>query len=321
MARASRLCIKISNPFSAQLWFSTGLLLGFALLITGFHHSAVAEPRRIKLLQAPKTSFEIDQSTTAQTQELLAGPVKAVINLEKVTENSMIEHPFSYQLFYNGLPKLSLRTTTSIVGTVQLMDLTNDQIPEVIVTTFSGGAHCCTEYTIHGWERNRFFTIKTGPLDSGGGLFKDLDGDRKVEFLTADNAFLYAFSSYAGSFPPTRIYQYRPGKLVNVTRNYPKVLRAHAWQMYQAIQDHDRSQIDINGVLAGYVAQKILLGEFQDGWNLMMARYDRKSDWGLERYQGDKVVGKYPNFPIALRAFLINTGYLDKQGLPVKHDS
>ena len=40
---------------------------------------------------------------------------------------------------------------------------------------------------------------------------------------------------------------------------------------------------DLNGFLAGYVGEKILLGEGKQAWKLMLAYYDRKSDWGLDR--------------------------------------
>jgi hypothetical protein len=310
--------MKFSNQLK-QLRVLAALTLGVSLLGVGLQKSATADIQKTGSVQPPATSFEINKDSAApQIKELVAGPVKVVIDLAKSIE-SYGQYPFRYQLFYNGVQKSSFSTSTSISGTVQLKDLTDDRVPEVIVETYSGGAHCCTETTIHGWQQNRFTTVKTGPLD-GGGRFEDVDGDRKVEFVTVDNAFFYAFSSFAGSLPPTRIYQYRPGKLINVTWNYPKFLRSHAWQIYQSIRERG-PDTDINGALAGYVAQKTLLGEFQQGWNFMMARYDRKSDWGLEIYKGDKVVGKYPNFPTALKAFLINTGYLDKQGLPVKHNS
>jgi hypothetical protein len=39
---------------------------------------------------------------------------------------------------------------------------------------------------------------------------------------------------------------------------------------------------DTNGFLAGYVAQKILLGEGPQAWTLMLAYYDKASDWGLD---------------------------------------
>ena len=48
----------------------------------------------------------------------------------------------------------------------------------------------------------------------------------------------------------------------------------------------------------------------------MLANYDRTSDWGLAIYQEDREIGKYPDFPTALRAFLIQQGYLDKNGKP-----
>jgi len=73
----------------------------------------------------------------------------------------------------------------------------------------------------------------------------------------------------------------------------------------------------VNGILAGYVAQKALLGEYEEGWKFMLANYDRTSEWGLAIYQENREIGKYPNFPTALRAFLIQQGYLDKNGKPI----
>ena len=75
---------------------------------------------------------------------------------------------------------------------------------------------------------------------------------------------------------------------------------------------------EVNGILAGYVAQKILLGEYQQGWDFMLAHYDRQSDWGLEITAGDRAVGHYSDFPAALRAFLIEQGYLTRQGQPIR---
>ncbi len=287
-----------------------GIVLGLMAVVGWFGGRAIA---------ATKFELKPDVPETA-AQTLISGPIKVVVVPQKSSEKDLPEYTLSYQVFYNNVLKLKTRTTTWMTGTIELKDLDRNATPEVIVSTYTGGAHCCTEYTIHGWQQNKFTTTETGPLDSGGGQFKDLDGNGTLEFLSVDNAFLYAFESYAGSFPPTRIYQYKAGKLVNATRQYPKVLRSHAWDMYQAIQQSQKENDSLNGVLAGYVAQKILLGEYQQGWDLMLARHDRKSNWGLEIYKGDKVVGKYPNFPAALKAFLINTGYLDKMGKPTIAD-
>ena len=77
-----------------------------------------------------------------------------------------------------------------------------------------------------------------------------------------------------------------------------------------------------NGFLAGYVANKALVGELYDGWDRMTQRYDASSDWGLKECKGDlddngKCLGReavYSSFPEALRAFLIDTGYIKPTG-------
>ncbi len=136
--------------------------------------------------------------------------------------------------------------------------------------------------------------------------------------VIVDNAFLYAFSSYAGSSPPSQIFSFQNGRFVNTTRQYPQYLRSTAWQMYQSLLRSNQNTGEVNGILAGYVAQKILLGEYQQGWDFMLAHYDRQSNWGLEITAGDRAVGQYSDFPAALRAFLIEQGYLTRQGQPTR---
>ena len=59
--------------------------------------------------------------------------------------------------------------------------------------------------------------------------------------------------------------------------------------MYKAfLERKDSGYNDVNGLLASYATQKILLGESQEGWNFMLAHYDRNSDWGLDIHQGDR---------------------------------
>jgi hypothetical protein len=286
--------------------------IGGVLGFDDFQGAAQALPK----LSATKFELKSERPVPA-AQTLVSGPIKVVVDAKKSGEQEWSEYTLNYEVFYNDTQKFKAQVSTWMMGTLELKDIDGDAVPEAIVSTYSGGAHCCTNFTIHGWRQGQSITTETGLLDSDGGEFKDLDGDGRQEFWTVDNAFLYAFDSYAGSFAPTRIYHYKDGKLVDVTRKYPKVLRAHAWRMYQTLRENPKEMRSMNGVLAGYVAQKILLGEYKQGWNLMLATYDRKSEWGLEIYKGDKVVGKYSDFPNALKAFLIETGYLDKAGKPM----
>lgn len=254
-------------------------------------------------------------SRQVQDYTLTDGLIKVLVGYNPIKlddPTSPKENNLTYQIFYNGVLKLSDQETTYYTGSVLLKDLDRNGTPEVIVQSFSGGAHCCTNTLIYNWQNDRFHKTETGQLDGGGGTFKDLNGDGKLEFVSYDQSFLYRFSSYAGSFAPSRIYSFTNGKLIDTTRQYPQFLRSVAWQMYQAFMEHKRdSDREINGILAGYVAQKALLGEFEQGWKLMLANYDRHSDWGLEIHdKTGSVVDRYPDFPTALRAHLKQMGYI-----------
>lgn len=266
-----------------------------------------------------QTSLDIDSETSeVKNQELNSDKIKVIVNYKPYDYSTESEDSnLTYQIYYDNQLKTTDAQMTGNFANVSLQDLDADKIPEVIIKTYSGGAHCCTNHTVYLWQENKqeFKQIETGALDGEGGTFKDLDNDGKLEFMTYDNSFLYAFSSYAGSFPPSLILRIENGEFIDVTRNYPEYLRATAWEMYKVIKENDFE----NGVLAGYVAQKILLGEYEEGWKFMLAHYDKKLDWGLEIYdEKNNQIGTYPDFPTALKAFLIETGYLDKQGQPIK---
>ena len=259
-----------------------------------------------------KTKIEIDNDTASfKNTESISGAVKVSVSYNKEENFADDSNNLHYQIFYNEIPKINSSAYTRFIGSVSLQDLDNNGSSEVIVKTFSGGAHCCTDITIYTWQTNQFIKTETGFLDGEGGEFEDLDKDEKFEFSTSDNSFLYAFSSYAGSFPPSLIYAFNNGKFENVTRKYVKQLKSRAWEMYQAFLQNKKENFEVNGILAGYVAQKALLGEYQQGWKFMLANYDPTSDWGLTMYQGDQEAGKYSNFPDALKSALIKQGYLD----------
>jgi hypothetical protein len=264
--------------------------------------------------------IDIDYETPAfEGKELTMGAIKILVNYKPLNleqGDSFEDKNLHYRIFYDGVEQSEQKISTFNNGSIFLKDLDGNNLSEVIVSTFSGGAHCCTNFQIYTWQNERFIETETGYLNSGGGQFKDLDGDGKIEFLTDDNAFLYQFSSYAGSFPPSLTLSFHNGEFTDVTRQYTQQLKATAWDMYTAFIEAKQQGYEVNGVLAGYVAQKILLGEYEEGWKFMLANYDRTSDSGLEIYRGEKVVGRYPDFPTALRAFLIDEGYLDKNVRP-----
>ncbi|PZO23212.1 MAG: hypothetical protein DCF25_00885 [Leptolyngbya foveolarum] len=192
---------------------------------------------------------------------------------------------------------------------LSLSDLDSDGLSEVIVQNYSGGAHCCTNTTVYSWEDDKFTSIESGYLDGLGGRFEDLDGDRFSEFIFYNNRFLYRFSSYAGSFPPPLISTFKGGEFTETTRQYPAVIRARIAQIEETFAD-ENFEGERNGLLAGYVAMKSLVGEYDEVWAYMLERYDSESEWGLEiRDEAGEEVGTYPDFPTALTALLEQEGY------------
>jgi hypothetical protein len=145
--------------------------------------------------------------------------------------------------------------------------------PEVVVSLYTGGAHCCFE--------NEFVLVR--PHGSAIGIFHDW-GDLGFKgqwlhgrfwFVTGDDRFAYAYTSFAGSAFPMQVWTIdRPGRLVDVTRQRLDLVAANAtrlWKTYLASRMHD----DIRGVLAPWCADEYLLG--------MRAACDAELDHALAR--------------------------------------
>jgi hypothetical protein len=144
-------------------------------------------------------------------------------------------------------------------------------------------------------------------------LATDLDGDGRYEFAPRDNAFLYAFACYACSEAPLQVLTVEKGVVRNVTTD-EKFKPAHAAYLKGMISNVPDE--DVNGFLAGYVGEKILLGEGKQAWDLMLGYYDKASDWGLEVCnQPLNEDGECPGeevkltFPDALERMLNENGY------------
>jgi hypothetical protein len=82
---------------------------------------------------------------------------------------------------------------------------------------------------------------------------------------TSDDRFAYRFTDYAASGLPIVLYEIdSAGRLVDVTRSYPSLIRADAarwWKAYLA-QRGGRDQ-DARGVLASWCADQYMLGQQQ----------------------------------------------------------
>lgn len=191
-------------------------------------------------------------------------------------------------------------TKENKTATFQVRTLDTDQEPEVLLDLFTGGAHCCTYSLIYRYDSaaKRYSYIKHDWGNTGYKL-QDLSKDNIPEFDSRDDRFAYAFGSYAGSAFPLQIWQYRQGRMLEVTRQYPKLIYEDAyywWQLF--VQKGQQDTVEYGrGPLSAYLADKYLLGEGQDGWQRIEQVY---KGGDRQQYFGE------------LRSFLQKTGYIQR---------
>jgi S1-C subfamily serine protease len=205
-----------------------------------------------------------------------------------------------------------------VTAEIEALRLDNTPDPQIVFTSFWGGAHCCTMTKIATRAGGVWRVLAAQTLDGGGYSFEDIDRDGTLELVSSDNTFLYAFGPYSDSYAPVQITKVVDGRLVNVTRNprFTSYIRERLTKQ-EEYATKESGPWRSNGFLAGWVAMKALAGEFEDGWRRALALYDRNSDWALTECTAARVQGMCPagaerklTFPVALRKHLEREGYV-----------
>ena len=190
---------------------------------------------------------------------------------------------------------------------------------QVIVTSYTGGAHCCTKTWILSRDAAQaaWSKIEGDMLDGDGYWFEDVDGDGALELLSVDNHFLYAFDSYAGSIAPIKIYKLQSGKIEDVSEMpdmHHRLAQDLAGMEYEVKVRPDLWKE--NGFLAGWVASKIRLGQGTDAWQVVTENMAMDTGFGPQECTSGQSVDDCPvdnlkQIPVlkALAGFLNENGY------------
>lgn len=88
---------------------------------------------------------------------------------------------------------------------------TGNVVYNLVVTDYSGGAHCCTTYHIFELG-DEFHNVDTINAEHGGIVFINLTDSTIPEVQMADWGYAYVFTSFAGSFAPDITLRYTDGK-------------------------------------------------------------------------------------------------------------
>src|SRR4051794_27823978 len=111
---------------------------------------------------------------------------------------------------------------TKGLSSVTVRDLDADGEPEVLLDLYSGGANCC--WYSDSWRfdngQNRYVQKLLRPGLSFPYTLKDLDKNGIPEFRSVDYRFAYKYGSNVDTPRPLRIFDWKAGKLVDVTRRF-----------------------------------------------------------------------------------------------------
>jgi len=188
-------------------------------------------------------------------------------------------------------------------GALAIRDLDGDGEPEVLVDTYSGGAHCCTTGVIF-WFDGTTYQHDVHTYGDSGYQLKDYDGDGKPEIFTDDDRFAYEFAAYAFSFRPLMLLDWVGHKLVDRTRSFPQQIQAEIHFIDRGMASAKKDG-DARGLVAARCADMALLGE---GAQKIGAYVDRMRKRGYVNGMSPWPSGR--KFKPAVLKFLRKTGYL-----------
>jgi hypothetical protein len=181
------------------------------------------ELTEIKLANLPKPSYELgdEQSygnyrvCTFYNSEEGKGYFEILHNGKRVYKRKGVK--FRIGLIYDddGFRELKdLGYNISNVPIAMGKDITGRGIPNLVVSEWTGGAHCCFHFYV--FEIGSRFR-KIAMLDAGHGdvaHFEDIQGDGRLEFVAADWTFAYWHAGFAQSPAPKVILAFRKGVYV-----------------------------------------------------------------------------------------------------------
>lgn len=93
-------------------------------------------------------------------------------------------------------------------------DITGNGVPDLVLTEWTGGAHCCFIFHLFELGERPRYVQSINARHTAGADFVNLDADRALEFSMVDWTFAYWNECFADSPAPPLILKYRGGRYV-----------------------------------------------------------------------------------------------------------
>jgi hypothetical protein len=253
------------------------------------------------------------------------GDVKVQVKVVRERDDDVFENTYDVRFLDRGIVTFKVQAQSAHGLTVQFAELdVGNSKPEVLLSTFSGGMHCCYGTEVYRFDNGRWRLIPSSlGADGVAPRAEDIDKDGQAEILELDGTFFYSFTSYAGSYALQSVYQLVGSKFVDVTKQ-PEFWRANVFKSKDVREAC--AQRDSNGFWGPYVASETMKGRGRVAWQKMLTCYDELFSWGLcqpgaweniepvlEDFgpvpEGAECHVKFRQYPIALYNFLTGTKY------------
>ena len=179
-------------------------------------------------------------------------------------------------------------TVYELVDTINIIDFNNDGKKNIIMGTFSGGAHCCSSLLIGVAEGGKFKFTDTLFTGNSGYLLRDIENDKRLEIEIGNDMFAYAFTNYAETRFPPEIYCIKNNKFLKITKIYPKIVNDYIAELLTELKeftkggfkclgkDDDTFNTDagsVKTILAAITACYYSIGNVDKGYELINKTY------------------------------------------------
>jgi hypothetical protein len=174
------------------------------------------------------------------------------------------------------------------IDTMNVYDFNGDGKKNVLISSYTGGAHCCVMLFIGVMENGKFYIPDTLFLGNAWYNIEDSEKDRTLEIQTGTDMFAYAFTNYAETRFPPRVYRVKKSKFKDVTKDYPKIVNNYIDELKTDLKEFTKTGFECLGkdddtfntdagsvktILAAITACYHSIGEVKKGYELIDKSY------------------------------------------------
>jgi hypothetical protein len=158
----------------------------------------------------------------------------------------------------SGCPDCGPAGLGTRIPSLQLVDLDHTGEPNVVLSLYSGGAHCCTIAQVFSYDAaDDTYTVTAHNFADPAFTLKRLTPGGDERFVSRNPAFEYEYTSYAQSGEPLQIWGFADGAFTDVTRSYPALIAKDA-RLWLRLFKHNLR--DGTGPLSAWAADEEELG-------------------------------------------------------------